>query len=399
MQTHKVDVLIAGLGPVGSVAALYLARHGITVAALESNPGATDLRASTFHPPTLEMLDSIGAADTLKGRGLKAPEFQYRDRASGETIAFDMSELASDTAFPFRIQCEQHYMSQEVIEKLGREAKAKVSLSSRLTFFEQHDDKVVAYAETPYDVERYEARYLIGADGANSLTRKLLGLGFGGFTYKEKFLCLSTEYPVEDAFENLCFVNYISDPDEWMVLLRVPTLWRILVPAENSDADDYLLSDEKKNDVFARMLKRDVDVKTYHRTIYRVHQRVADAFEKGRVCLIGDAAHLNSPMGGFGMNSGIHDAFNLCERLVRILRDKDDTRLIAQFGRQRRQVTHDFVQAQTIENTKAMSQGWGSARENRRRQMEAIQSDPAARRAYLRRQAMFTSLEDAAAIQ
>lgn len=399
MITHDVDVLIAGMGPVGSTAALYLAQQGINVAAIDAGPAdASDLRASTFHAPTIEILHKMGAADLLLNDGLKAPIYQYRDRSANRIYSFDLTELSDMTDFPYRIQCEQHRVARSIVSKLRDEHGMQAQYRNRLLYCEQSDDSVIAYVETDQAIERYRAKYLVGADGASSVTRKLLGLGFPGYTHDEKFLCYSTDYPIESAFDNLSHVNYISDPDEWMVLLKVPGLWRVLVPADQGESDAALLSDEKKNDVFARMLNSDVDVKTHHRTIYRVHQRVCERFAEGRVCLIGDSAHLNSPMGGFGMNSGIHDAINLCEKLTRILRQNGDPALIDLYDRQRRKVTQDFIQVQSIENTKLMSQGWDNARVARGEQMERLSNDPVARRNFLLKQAMFTSLDDAAAI-
>ena len=400
MDTFDTDVLIVGLGPVGSIAALYLARHVIEVIAIEAGSAgaATDLRASTFHSATLEMLDELGAADAILDYGLKAPVYQYRDRQSGETFPLDLSELSDRTRFPFRLQCEQHRMAHDVAAKLAGESTAMTIFGRRLLFLEQDDNGVTAYAETPTAVERYRAKYVIGADGANSIVRKVLSLDFPGWTHADKYLCLSTEHPIEDSIPNLCYVNYISDPDEWMVLLRVPSLWRILVPAPESRTDADLLSDANKDAVFRRMLKSDVAVETKHRTIYRVHQRVVNRFAQGRVCLAGDSAHINSPMGGFGMNSGIHDAVNLGEKLVAILREGAPQNLIDLYDRQRRTVTNDFIQAQSIENTELMRSGWTSLAGKRRETMRKLMTDTDARRAYLLRQAMFTSLTDAAKV-
>jgi 3-(3-hydroxy-phenyl)propionate hydroxylase len=399
MQTHDVEVLVVGLGPVGSTQALFLAQNGISVAALEANAASTtDLRASTFHAPTLEILQHLGAADTLFSQGLRAPVYQFRDRQSGEVFAFDLGEIADRTAFPYRVQCEQHRVTEEIVAKLARLPNASVRYGCRLLFFEQDDGGVTAYVDTGTAVERYRARYLVAADGANSVARKVLDLGFPGFTYGEKFLCLSTEYPIEQAFDDLSYVNYLSDPDEWMVLLRVPGLWRILVPASEQRTDTELLSDANKDAVFQRMLGSDVPVTTRHRTIYRVHQRVCEKFHVGKVCLIGDAVHLNSPMGGFGMNSGIHDAINLGGKLVDILRNGAGDSLLGLYERQRRTVTQNFVQAQTIENTRMMREGWGAQREERRLAMDRLMRDAVARRAFLLKQSMFTSLEEAAAI-
>ena len=399
MITHDVEVLVVGLGPVGSTAALYLARHGLTVAAIECAAlGATDLRASTFHAPTIEMLDDLGAADVLLREGLRAPVYQYRDRQSDEVFSFDMTEIADRTRFPYRIQCEQHRVAHNIASLLAQEPSASVAYYQKLLFLESDESGVTAYVETPHSVEKYRARYVIGADGANSVVRKLLDLDFPGFTYDEKFLCFSTEYPIEQAFSHLSYVNYISDPQEWMVLLRVPDLWRVLVPAAPDVPDATLLSEETKDSVFTRMLGKKADVVTRHRTIYRVHQRVCARFAVGRVCLVGDAAHLNSPMGGFGMNSGIHDAINLGEKLIAILKRGASPGLIELYHRQRHKVTTEFVQNQTIENTRMMKAGWGSARTERREQMQRLLRDDELRYQFLLRQSMFTSLKDAAAI-
>ena len=401
MRTHDCEVLVVGLGPVGAVAALYLARHGIDVVAIDVHAGsATDLRASTFHAPTVEMLDRLGVSRTLIEYGLKAPVYQYRDRQSGDVFSFDLSELADRTAFPYRIQCEQHRVTDEVVAALKDCPTARIAHRSRALALEQSADRVTVLVENDLAVERYRARFVIGADGAGSVVRKLLELEFPGFTYSEKFLCLSTAYPLEGAFEDLSYVNYISDPDEWMVLLRVPSLWRVLVPADPDTPDAVLLSDGHKDGVFSRMLRSDAPVETRHRTIYRVHQRVTERFAEGRVCLVGDAAHLNSPMGGFGMNSGVHDAVNLGEKLLEVLRGGGDHEaLIGRYDRQRRFVTNNFIQTQTIENTRLMRNGWHNAREERRVFMDRLIHDPAERRSYLLKQSMITSLADAAAIQ
>jgi 3-(3-hydroxy-phenyl)propionate hydroxylase len=400
METVESEVLVAGLGPVGSVAALSLARAGISVAAVEAGASgsATDLRASTFHAATLELLDRLGAAEAILRIGLRAPEYQYRDRQTGEVFRFDLGEIADHTLFPYRLQCEQHHLAHDLAARLAAEPAASLTYGQRLLFVEQDAVGVTAYVETPTAVVKHRARYLIGADGANSITRKVLGLDFPGWTHHDKFLCFSTAHPLERQIEGLCHVNYIADPQEWTVLLRVPTLWRILVPADEATPDAHLLSDENKDAVFRRILASDLPVETRHRTIYRVHQRVVPSFVNGRVCLVGDAAHLNSPMGGFGMNSGIHDALNLSEKLVRVLRHGADVALLDLYDRQRRTVTQDFIQAQSIENTEMMRSGWGAVSEKRRDQMRRLRQDDVARRAFLLRQSMFTSLADAAAI-
>ena len=395
----RVQVLIAGAGPVGCVAATYLAQRGIDVMLVEAGADcAQDMRASTFHAPTLEMLDTLGFTDKLIAMGLKAPVYHWRDRRSGEILSFDMGELADVTRFPFRVQCEQYHLSRMLADTLETSPSAQVLFNHRVAHIAQDETGVNVALETPTEIRQVRADYVIGADGASSIVRKWLGIEFDGFTYPEKFLCLTTQTPLEDYLPGLAPVNYVSDPEEWLVLLRVPTLWRVLLPADDQEASIDLRSDAKKNDVFDRLTGNGEAVETFHRTIYRVHQRVAKQFQAGRIFLMGDAAHLNNPLGGFGMNSGIHDAFNLCEKLVEVLQEGADPVLLERYDRQRRTVTHDFTQQQTIQNMELMRGGQGEAHRLQRDKMAKLAGDPEERRAYLLRQSMITSLREAEAI-
>jgi 3-(3-hydroxy-phenyl)propionate hydroxylase len=377
---------------------MLLARSGIDVVLLEAGPDcAADMRASTFHPPTLDMLDTLGMTERLIARGLKAPIYHWRDRRSGEILSFDMTEISDATPYPYRIQCEQYHLSRMLAEELEKIGDDRVLFNHRLVHFEQDAKGVTVHVETPTAIETIEADYLIAADGASSLVRKWLGTEFDGFTYPEKFLCLTTDTPIEDALPGLAAVNYVSDPDEWLVLLRVPTLWRVLLPA-NDESVEYLTSDAKKNDVFDRLVGNGADVQTFHRTIYRVHQRVAKQFQHGRVFLAGDAAHLNNPLGGFGMNSGIHDAFNLVGKMLPVLAGKESAVSLERYDRQRRRMTHDFTQQQTIQNMELMRGGQGEAHERQRQKMRDLVANAEQRRIYMLRQSMITSLQEAEAI-
>jgi 3-(3-hydroxy-phenyl)propionate hydroxylase len=395
MEEIRTQVAVAGAGPVGTVAAYCLASQGVDVVLLEEGADcALDLRASTFHPPTLEMLEQFDITRRLIEKGLKAPVYHFRERRTGEVIDFDMAEIADATRHPYRIQCEQYHLSRMLSELVREQAGAEVLFNHRVAAIEQSKEDVTIHAETPYSIMRIKADYVIGADGSNSTVRKWLGTQFHGFTYPEKFLCFTTTEPLETHIENLCHVNYVSDPEEWMVLLRVPSLWRVLVPADMDTPDDVLLADAKKDDVFERLIGRGSEVETRHRTIYRVHQRVAHSFLEGRVALIGDAAHLNNPIGGFGMNSGIHDAFNLANRLLRVYNSGADADSeLAAFERQRRTTTHDFIQAQTIRNMEYLKEGEGQLHARRKAEMKAIREDPQKRREFLLRQSMIDCVE------
>lgn len=396
---ERCQVAIVGAGPVGTVMATLLAQAGVDVVVLEAGEDcAQDLRASTFHPPTLEMLDQIGITPMLLEKGLKAPVYHWRDRGTGEVIDFDLTEVSDVTRYPFRIQCEQYHLSRGLAAGLDRYTNAQVRFSHRLLTFQQDATGVDLAIETLTGIERLRADYLIAADGANSIVRKWLGIEFDGFTYAERFLCLSTETELADYLPNLAYVNYVSDPKEWLVLLRVPSVWRVLVPTDASLGDDELRSERMKNGIFERLIGEGGTVQTQHRTLYRVHQRVAKSFREGRVMLVGDSAHLNNPLGGFGMNSGVHDAFNLFEKLEPVLKGKAGEGNLALYDRQRREVTHSFTQMQTKENMAFIKGGQDGAHAARRAKMLEVKQNDTLRRAYLLRQAMFDSLAQAAAI-
>ncbi len=396
---READVVVVGAGPVGTVAAAALARRGIDVVLCEAGTTiARDLRASTFHPPTLEMLAELGIIEEMLDYGLKAPVYHLRERSSGETIAFDMGELGDETQYPFRLQCEQHVMAGMLKRRLAAQASVEMRFEHRAVAFEQDGDGVTVAFETPHAIERLRARFVVAADGGNSIVRKWLGAEFSGFTYPEKFLCLSTTRDLAEDIEGLAHVNYVADPEEWLVLLRTPNVWRVLVPADEATPDAELLSDATRDGVFERLIGV-ADVPIEHRTIYRVHQRVVERFSHGRVFLVGDAAHLNNPLGGFGMNSGIHDVWSLADALEHALQHGHDPARFERWDRQRRAVTHGFIQAQSMQNKRFIEQGAEAGHAARLAEMRATRDDPERRRAYLLRQSMIQSLRDAAAIE
>ncbi len=393
MQKDNAKVIIAGAGPVGAVAAYRLAQAGIDVILFESFPNCPeDLRASTLHPPTLEMMAELGIIDKLEELGVRAPIYQYRNRQSGECYEFDLSELKDVTKYPYRLQCEQYKLARHLTDLLKDHPHAEVKFSHKVIGYEQDAKGVTVIVESPFSIERYKAEYLVGCDGANSMVRKWMGVEFEGFTYPEKFVTFSTETQLENYFEGLSLVNYVADPNEWMVLLKVPSLWRVLVPAHNLD-DAFIVSDTKKQEVFQNLLA-DPTVKTKHRTIYKVHQRVAKNYIDNRVILAGDAAHLNNPLGGFGMNSGVHDVWNLSDKLIRILNEKENPQeLLSTYETQRRAVMQSFVQTQTIQNKKDLEEKGAAAQRKYQDKLEGILGNDEKRREYLLGQSMFNSLK------
>jgi 3-(3-hydroxy-phenyl)propionate hydroxylase len=386
-------VLIAGAGPVGLVAAAHLARAGVPVTVFEEGSDLSEeSRASTFHPPTLDMLDELGAAKPLIAQGLKAPAFQYRSKKHGLLAQFDFAAIADATAHPYRVQCEQSKLTRILYEGLRGHPNFELEFDSRVTGLRQDDRGVEVTLDRRGVSEMRRGRYLIGADGASSTVRRALGVEFEGFTWPDRLIVVSTPFDFHSAIPGLTAVNYVADPQRWYFLLQIPGLWRVMFLV-NEDASDERVQTEE----FAQLLMAGVvpGVSNYeidHITLYKVHQRVAKTFRSGRAFLIGDAAHINNPLGGMGMNGGIHDAVNLAGRLAAVWRGEKPDAELDRFDKQRRLVTLEYIQKYTIQNKKNLESSGDEFRES----LLAIKADPARTRDYLLRVSMIASLSRAA---
>ncbi|CAN1509270.1 UbiH 2-polyprenyl-6-methoxyphenol hydroxylase and related FAD-dependent oxidoreductases [Burkholderiaceae bacterium] len=399
MQTHQAHVVVAGAGPVGLVSALLLANQGVKVTVLEAAPALNrDLRASTFHPPTLDMLAPLGLTDDLVAQGLVARYTQQRDRQEGVIAEFDMQLIAPDTDHPFRLQCEQWKLTQMIQAQLNAMPHVQILFDAKVTQVTQTADQVqVAFTQVE-EAHSLQADYLIGADGAWSAVRRSLNIEFEGFTYPERFLVVSTAFEYADHLPRLSYVNYCSDPQEWCVLLRVPTLWRVLFPTKAEETDEAVLTDESVQARLQNLLPQAQPYVTQHRTLYKVHQRVAQRFRHGRVVLAGDAAHINNPLGGMGMNGGIHDAMNLSEKLLAVLQKGESDALLDQYERQRRTIAIDYINASTARNKRDIEERDPVKRKENQQALRELSLDPVRARAYIRQSSMIDALERAKAI-
>ena len=399
MQTHQAHVVVAGAGPVGLVSALLLANQGVKVTVLEAAPALNrDLRASTFHPPTLDMLAPLGLTDDLVAQGLVARYTQQRDRQEGVIAEFDMQLIAPDTDHPFRLQCEQWKLTQMIQAQLNAMPHVHMLFDAKVTQVTQTADQVQVAFTQAEEAHSLQAHYLIGADGAWSAVRRSLNIEFEGFTYPERFLVVSTAFEYADHLPRLSYVNYCSDPQEWCVLLRVPTLWRVLFPTKAEETDEAVLTDESVQARLQNLLPQAQPYVTQHRTLYKVHQRVAQRFRHGRVVLAGDAAHINNPLGGMGMNGGIHDAINLSEKLLAVLQKGESDALLDQYERQRRTIAIDYINASTARNKRDIEERDPVKRKENQQALRELSLDPVRARAYIRQSSMIDALERAKAI-
>ena len=405
MNKSSNRVIVIGAGPVGLCLSLALAQEGVPVCLIEALGDHNFLeqvpRAGTNHPATLELLQRVGLYDKLEPRGIIAPLFHYWDRPEGKLVAeFDHALLKDDTRFPYVLQCERIKIVEEALKLVKAHPGIELRLSTEFTAFSQTADGVVAQVTNAAgEAEAIDGSYLISAEGARSIVRKDLDIEFEGFTYPDRTLNIEVAYDFRT--HGYTERNYISDPDEWSNLFHwkgPPDRWRVHFPTA-PDADETALT---RPDALQARLQRFLPIgKAFDivgSNLYVVHQRVAKKFRAGRAVLAGDSAHVNSPIGAMGMNSGIHDAFNLAEKLVSILRGEADADVLDRYERQRRHVALQHTQAQTIRNKRLLTEKDPAVRRKNHDELRRTAEDPKLARAFLLRSSLIESLREAAQI-
>jgi len=296
------------------------------------------------------MLDRLGAAAALIAQGLIAPQFQYCSTRHGVLAQFDFDAVADATDHPYRVQCEQSKLTRVLQQQLSAKAEFELQFNARVQDVTQHRSGVEIAIERNEGTERRSGRWLIGADGARSDVRRAVGIEFPGFTWPERFLVVSTPFDFHGIIPDLVAVSYVADPERWHFLLQIPGLCRVMFPIASHESDELALSADFAQSLMAAVVPGISNYEIAHTTLYKVHQRVADTFQRGRVFLAGDAAHINNPLGGMGMNGGIHDAINLTSRLVEVWHGREDDSDLERYDRQRRAVTLEYIEQQSIQN-------------------------------------------------
>jgi 3-(3-hydroxy-phenyl)propionate hydroxylase len=391
--------------------ALALVKKGIPVTLIEAEADAVeDQRAATVHPPTVEMLAELGLKDAAFSDeptgGLQSPIFHFRDRVTGELIAvFDVSVLNGEVPFPFVLQWEQYKLVRAALPLIEASGIGEVRFSTRLTGLEQGADGVTLTVKNQGgEPETLRAKYVIGTDGAWSTVRQLAGIEFEGFTWPERFIKIGTTFDFLATERGYCTRNYFSDPAEWLNLFKVKGnggagIWRGIFPVPADEPRDIAMGVDGVQRRLQGLFPKSGDYDIAYHALYDVHQRVAATFNKGRVLLAGDSAHVNNPIGGMGMNGGIHDAMNLAGKLSDIWFDGADVAILDRYSRQRRKAQIDFVQAQSIQNKKSLEEKDPAARRKNLDNLRRMSEDLALHKQFLMRSSLFDSLRSANAVE
>lgn len=400
-MSERDPVIIVGAGPAGLAVAVILAQAGVRSLVFEAEDKLPrDLRAGSFHPPTIELLDTIGVAQDFLALGIRVPRWQIRGRAEGVIVEWDLSLLKDETPYPFRFHCEQFKLTPLLkarLETLG----GKVSFAHRFIDATQDGSGVTARFETPGGIVSARGSYLIGADGARSAVRHLMNVAFEGFTWPERFLVVGIRQDL--APHGYTYNAYVADPVDWGAIFKMPHdgppgLWRVLFPPDPALSDEEVLGHDFAKRGLAHFLSLPGPYDIEHTNIYSVHQRVAAEFRQGRTLIVGDAAHVNNPLGAFGLNGALHAAFNLGEKLAQVMRGEAEDSLLDRYVRQRRAANIAFVQAQSIRNKQVLEEKDPAVRARNLDELRAIAGDPVRHKDYVVRSSMIWSLRHAAGI-
>ncbi len=349
-ETIETDVIVAGAGPVGLVAALALAEQGVNTVLIEKRASLnTASKASTFHPATLEILESLGLLKETMAEGEIVRRIEYRT-PEGPFAEFAMSDIADRTPFPFRLHLEQARLTPVALRRVEALPNARVIFDAGFRGVEQTGDGVVVTAAHGGRDLKIAARYLIGADGARSTVREALGIGFEGSVYPDKILRVMTTDDLTEVLPGLASIAYLFNGKKSLSFLKMPDCWRIIIRVPASVDDETALHPDWLAERLTEVLPRwTTPPHVVDKDVYGVAKRVASAYRQGRAYLVGDAAHITNTRGGMNMNCGIHDAYALAGAMARALRE-NRPELAEAASDERRRVAEEMLIPRTDRN-------------------------------------------------
>ena len=364
-------VIIVGAGPIGLTTALGLEHHGVPFAVFEEDGELSrDTKAGTILTRTLEVFRRFGVADQVLQRALRVELIGDIDRASNlPRASIETSLLRDETRYPFVINLPQHHLEPILADALGRARHGSLNLRHRMVALRQAADHVEVDFAAPDGVRSVRGSYVLACDGGRSSVRRALGIATSGFS-------LDVRYMLVDVVVDLDVLNprdypylaYFADPVEWMILVRHPHCWRFLFPLPKDAPEPGI---EELRAKVLHFIGETSGLEVIGRVTYAVHHRVAEQWRQGRAFLMGDAAHLITPMWALGLNTGVLDASSLPWRLAWVLRGWAGDELLDGYVREQRPIavqgSGEMAEAarramsSSTQDTQAAANAWGTA--------------------------------------
>lgn len=339
MTLERRQVVIVGAGPVGLLTALGLARQGVAVTVLDSEPEVVrSPRAAVYFHTTISILRKLGLAEEAHAIGLSSTEFKMHWLETGEVMASDMRDaLEPGQEYDHNLHFGQHILAELVMRHLAKLPDSEVLWNHTVKALAQTDREVRVAVDTDDGEVVFEADWVIGTDGARSTVRQLLGMEFEGFTWPDRFVATNIDYPFLDY--GFCNANMVVDPANWAVIGRLgrENLWR-LTYGEDAGLDEASILERLPERFAAILPDPQVPYRIDNFSPYRVHQRCAPSFRAGRVLLAGDAAHACNPCGGLGLTGGVIDADALSDTLGAVIAGRASEEVLDFYAHERRRV-------------------------------------------------------------
>jgi len=356
------DVIIIGGGPVGFINALALAQAGARVTVIEAEAQIIKSpRAAVYFWSVLEGLGRLGILEEAEAAGVRKQDYTYLVRRTGERIEYSMAVLAGHTPHPYNLHLSQDRLAEIAMRKLQGLSNATVRFGTRLENLQQDAEAVTLSVVTGGETQELRAKWVIGADGAGSTVRRLVGLSFDAITWPERFVATN----VYCDFERYGYARatFVIDGrcGAVIVILNNEGLWRCTYMEDATLAEETFL--ERLPQVYQTIVPGQGSYELERASPYRMHQRSAQRYRVGRVILAGDAAHVTNPTGGLGLTSGLLDSYALYPALAAVVLEGADDEVLDRYSSARRDMFVNRVSPQATANKRLVFHANGGGRE------------------------------------